>query len=281
MDALYGNVNNAMKSSGNFFESNSMVMNFAFLILVLIVFMLLMQVGISLIQWILSPSGNPHLIDGMIDAKQMMIYEQDPNEKKSKTILRSSNENEGIEFTWSVWLFIDDMEYNRGKFRHIFHKGEEKSSSIEGSEINAGMNYPNNAPGLYLTPVKNNLLIVMNTFHNVTEQVEIEEIPVNKWVNVMIRCENRTLDAYVNGTIVKRHILTGVPRQNYGNVYVSMNGGFSGYTSDLWYFDYGLGTTEIDGIQKKGPNTTMVDNNALMAKYPNYLSFKWFLGNNN
>lgn len=281
MDALYGNVNNAMKSSGNFFESNSMVMNFAFLILVLIVFMLLMQVGISLIQWILSPSGNPHLIDGMIDAKQMMIYEQDPNEKKSKTILRSSNENEGIEFTWSVWLFIDDMEYNRGKFRHIFHKGEEKSSSIEGSEINAGMNYPNNAPGLYLTPVKNNLLIVMNTFHNVTEQVEIEEIPVNKWVNVMIRCENRTLDAYVNGTIVKRHILTGVPRQNYGNVYVSMNGGFSGYTSDLWYFDYGLGTTEIDGIQKRGPNTTMVDNNALMAKYPNYLSFKWFLGNNN
>ena len=37
----------------------------------------------------------------------------------------------------------------------------------------------------------------------------------------MIRCENRTLDAYINGTIVKRHILTGVPRQNYGNVYVS------------------------------------------------------------
>ena len=280
MDALYGNVNNAMQNTKGFFESNSMVMNFAFLILVLIVFLLLMQVGINLIQWILSPSGNPHLIDGMIDSKQMMIYEQDPNEKKSKTILRSSNENEGIEFTWSVWLFIDDMEYNRGKFRHIFHKGEEKSASIEGSEINAGMNYPNNAPGLYLTPVKNNLLVVMNTFHNVTEQVEIEEIPINKWVNVMIRCENRTLDAYVNGTIVKRHILTGVPRQNYGNVYVSMNGGFSGYTSDLWYFDYGLGTTEIDGIQKRGPNTTMVDNNALMAKYPNYLSFKWFLGNN-
>ena len=217
----------------------------------------------------------------MIDAKKMLIYEQDPNESKSKTILRSSNENDGIEFTWSVWLFIDDMEYNRGKFRHIFHKGEEKSSTIEGNDINAGMNYPNNAPGLYLTPVKNNLLVVMNTFHNITEQVEIEEVPVNKWMNIMIRCENRTLDAYVNGTIVKRHILTGVPRQNYGNVYVSMNGGFSGYTSDLWYFDYGLGTTEIDSIQKRGPNTTMVDNNALTAKYPNYLSFKWFLGNNN
>ena len=121
----------------------------------------------------------------------------------------------------------------------------------------------------------------MNTFHNVTEQVEIEDIPLNKWVNIMIRCENRTLDTYVNGTIVKRHILTGVPRQNYGNVYVSMNGGFSGYTSNLWYFDYGLGTTEIDNIQKKGPNTNMVDKNALTAKYPNYLSFKWFLGNNN
>ena len=38
MDALYGN--NAMKSTSNFFESNSMVMNFAFLILVLIIFMM-------------------------------------------------------------------------------------------------------------------------------------------------------------------------------------------------------------------------------------------------
>lgn len=281
MDALYGNVNNAMKSTSGFFESNSMVMNFAFLILVLIVFMLLLQAGLSLIQWILSPSGNPHLIDGMIDAKKMLIFEQDPNEKKSKTILRSSNENDGIEFTWSVWLFIDDMDYNKNTFRHIFHKGEEKSSTIGGNDVNAGMNYPNNAPGLYITPVKNNLLVVMNTFHNVTEQVEIEDIPLNKWVNIMIRCENRTLDTYVNGTIVKRHILTGVPRQNYGNVYVSMNGGFSGYTSNLWYFDYGLGTTEIDNIQKKGPNTNMVDKNALTAKYPNYLSFKWFLGNNN
>ena len=27
-----------------------------------------------------------------------------------------------------------------------------------------GMNYPNNAPGLYITPYTNNLLVVMNTF---------------------------------------------------------------------------------------------------------------------
>ena len=32
MDALYGNVNNAMQNTKGFFESNSMVMNFAFLI---------------------------------------------------------------------------------------------------------------------------------------------------------------------------------------------------------------------------------------------------------
>uniref|UniRef100_A0A6C0LV59 LamG-like jellyroll fold domain-containing protein n=1 Tax=viral metagenome TaxID=1070528 RepID=A0A6C0LV59_9ZZZZ len=281
MNAMYGNDNNAMGSTSEFFKSNSMVMNFAFLILVLVVFIILLQLGIGFIKWIMSPPSSPHLLDGMIDAKQMMIFEQDPKMDKSKTIMRSSNENEGVEFTWSVWILVDDMEYNRGKFRHIFHKGEEKGAVSENGNTNTGLNHPNNAPGVYLTPVKNNLLVVMNTFHNVTEQVEIDEIPLNKWINLMIRCENRTLDVYINGTIVKRHMLSGVPKQNYGNVYTGLNGGFSGYISNLWYFDYGLGTTEIDKIIKKGADTTMSGNNrSLSLSRPNYLSFKWFLRNN-
>jgi hypothetical protein len=173
------------------------------------------------------------------------------------------------------------MEYNRGRFRHIFHKGEEKGAVGSDGNTGTGLNQPNNAPGVYLTPVKNNILIVMNTFHNVSEQIEIDEIPLNKWMNLMIRCENRTLDVYVNGTIVKRHMLSGVPRQNYGNVYTGLNGGFSGYIGDLWYFDYGLGTNEIDKIVKKGVNTTLIGDRNMNVVRPNYLSFKWFLGNNN
>ena len=142
------------------------------------------------------------------------------------------------------------------------------------------MNAPHNGPGAYITPIKNNLLVIMNTFHNVAEEVEVEEIPLNKWVNIMIRVENRTMDVYINGTIVRRHMLTGIPRQNYGNVYTGMNGGFSGYTSNLWYYDYGLGAREIENIVKNGPNTKMASGSTILNRDAQYLSFKWFLGNN-
>ena len=46
----------------------------------------------------------------MIDGDQYMVIEQDPANKKSIPILRSNNENEGIEFTWSVWLMIEDYQ---------------------------------------------------------------------------------------------------------------------------------------------------------------------------
>ena len=40
------------------------------------------------------------------------------------------------------------------------------------------------------------------------------------------------MDIYANGTIVRSLQLTGVPKQNYGNVYVGANGGFDGYVSN-------------------------------------------------
>jgi hypothetical protein len=278
MDALFGN--NVNNSETGFFRSNSYVMNFAFLILVLFVFVVLLRLGIQLINWFLSPPRSPHLIDGMVDAKQMLIFEQDPKIDNSKTILRSNNENKGVEFTWSCWIYIDDNNYNASKFRHIFHKGEEKVRVTENGG-DTGFNDPHNAPGVYITPVKNNLLVVMNTFHNVTEEVEVEELPLNKWVNIIIRVENRTMDVYINGTIVRRHMLTGLPKQNYGNVYTSMNGGFSGNISNLWYYDYGLGAREIENLVKNGPNTTLATTgSSILNRNTQYLSFKWFLGNN-
>lgn len=276
MDALFGN--NVNNSETGFFKSNSYVMNFAFLILVLFVFVFLLRLGLQGLQWLMSPPTSPHLLDGMVDSKQMLIFEQDPKLDNSKTILRSNNENNGVEFTWSVWIYIDDNNYNAGKFRHIFHKGEEKVKVSENGG-DTGLNAPQNAPGLYITPVKNNLLVVMNTFHNVSEEVEVEELPMNKWINIMLRVENRTMDVYINGTIVRRHMLTGLPRQNYGNVYTGMNGGFSGNTSNLWYFDYGLGAREIENIVKNGPNTKLATSSNINNRDAQYLSFRWFLGN--
>ena len=252
-----------------FLESNSLVAKFAFLLLVIFGFIILLRVGISVIAYFFKPDQSPRLIDGMVDAQQMIIFPQDPSSNNAVTIYRSVNASQGLEFTWSTWIFINNLQTNSGIYKHIFSKGN--------SNLNAnGMIEPNNAPGLYIAPNTNSLVVVMNTYDVINEEIVIPDIPLNKWVNVIIKCQNTSLDVYINGTIARSINLVGVPKQNYGDVYVAMNGGFDGYISNLWYYNYALGTAAIQNLVNKGPNTKMIGGNGLANKMYNYLSLRWF-----
>ena len=281
-----------------FLQSNTMVAKVAFFILVVICFVYALRLGTYILSWFFSPSPNPHLIDGMIDSTHIKVFPQNPNLSGSVPIMRSVNARDGLEFTWSVWVYFDGIEYKKNEFRHIFHKGNttyckkdnpinncmDYSQKIYGDNLE-GLITPNNAPGLYLMPyvqgkTDNDLLVLMNTYGasgqgDITEYIQISDIPINKWVNVIIRCENTKVDVFINGTVVKRHVLKGVPRQNYDDVYMSMNGGFQGNTSNLWYYDHAIGVSKIQDIVSKGPNTRLVDQN-MLGSIPYYLSLRWF-----
>lgn len=259
----------------DFLDSNSLIARFAFLLVVIIGFVLLLRISISILAYFFKPKESPHLIDGMVDAKQMLIFQQDPSNNGAVTIYRSVNANDGIEFTWSVWVFINNLQTNADIYKHVFSKG---NSKLEQN----GLIEPNNAPGLYIAPNTNTLVVKMNTFEVINEEILIPDIPLNKWVNVIIRCQNTTLDVYVNGTIARSVQLMGVPKQNYGDVYVAMNGGFDGYISNLWYYNYSLGTAAIQNIVSRGPNKKMIGSNGMGDKLTNYLSLRWFFyGSNN
>jgi len=261
--------------NGEYGEANSLVGKVAFFLLVVFVFIILLRVGISILGYFLEPNPSPKLLNGMIDASQMMIFPQDPSNNGAVTIYRSNNAVDGIEFTWSIWILINDL-YNSGvtgQYKHIFHKGNSDLS-------NNGVNFPNNAPGLYLEPNTNSLVVIMNTFDNINEEITVPDIPLNKWVNVIMRCQNKTLDIYVNGNIIRSLELSGVPKQNYGDVFVAMNGGFNGYISNLWYFNYALGTAKIQDITKAGPNTKFIGSNGVNMKDTDYLSLRWYFYGN-
>ena len=258
----------------DFFNSNSLVAKIAFILLVVFIFGIVLRLAISFIGNIFSyKNRNTKFFDGMVDAKQLLVYPQDPSSEGAITISRSVNATDGIEFTWSVWILIDDLTYNTGKYKCVFYKGNDGIQDT-------GLNFPNNAPGLYINPDTNAMTIMMNTFNVINQMVEIPDVPLNKWFNVIIRCENTTLDIYINGSIIKSQMLHGVPKQNYGNVYVGMNGGFSGNISNLWYYDYALGIAEIQRIVQKGPNTKLLSS-SFSSKNPNYLSLRWYFYGDN
>ena len=247
----------------------------AFILFIVILFVMLLGLGVSLVMWMFSPNGSPHLIDGMKDATEMMIIDQNPGAKGAIPVLRSNNERKGIEFTWSVWIYVNSLR-PEGQLKHIFHKGN-NNVNFNNEDIPIGMNYPNNGPGLYIDANTNALVVIMNTFDNIIEEIKINDLPMKKWVNVMIRTEGKNVDIYINGNIAKRHVLNGVPKQNYGDVYVNTNNGFIGNLSDLWYFNKALGLSKIQSIVEKGPNLKMAGKSAVSENHPPYLSLRWYL----
>jgi len=256
-----------------FLKSNSLIAKIAFLALVLFCFMLLIRLGSVILQYFYTPSESPYLIRNMKNATRMEVIKQNPQEKDAITLIRSKNENKGIEFTYSVWILIDNLKYLNGQYKHIFHKGND--DIIFDNKKNMGLNFPNNAPGLYIHPRKNTLVVVVNTFKTINEKIEIDNIPLKKWINVMIRVENKNVDVYINGNIKVRHVLNSVPKQNYGDVFVNMNGGFSGYLSKLRYYNYGLNVKEIMEVIENGPSLKSEEVD-IQSSFPPYLSLKWY-----
>jgi len=205
--------------------------------------------------------GSPYLIEDTKDARKRVVIFQDPNREGSITLPRSMNEEGGIEFSYSVWLFVDNYNYKLGEMKHVFHKGNELA-------------YPLCAPGVFLLENKNALRVKMNTYKKIEESVDVDNIPVGKWFCLILICKGQQLDVYINGNLKKSLKMSGIPKQNYGDVYVNRSGGFSGYLSRLRYYDYALKYGDIDSVIKMGPSMVPCKDT---SERPPYLTPNWWV----
>ena len=135
----------------NFLQANDYISKFVFVILIVIVFIALYHLGVFLIRFLFGPKKNVYLTKGMNDGTQYLMIPQDPHNKSSITVNRSVNEKDGISFTWSIWMYIKTQTSNKNLL-HVFHKGNNNfpTETIDYSAYETGMNWPNNAPGLYI-----------------------------------------------------------------------------------------------------------------------------------
>jgi hypothetical protein len=288
-----------LSSGGEFLNSNTLIAKATFLLLVIIIFVFLFYMFSKLIMFALMPAESPYIIKGMKDATQTMTIPQSYADKNSVPIFRSKDEHDGLEFTYSFWMYVNDLTYNDSQdFKHVFHKG---SSSKADANLD-GVYGPNNAPGVYLYTGKKNvaddllekypllgMLVRLNVFHDNEDEttphkyyddIYVDAIPIKKWVNVVIRVTGQNVvDIYVNGTLTKRHKLSNIVKQNYDNLYVNLNGGFGGNISNLKYYNYAIGTFEIYKITSDGPDITINEDTSLKKAKPYYLSSQWYYDN--
>ena len=280
LDGFSEQAETGIEASSGFLSSNTLIAKFVFLIFIVIVFLFLMNLGILAIQYFTNPSSNsPFLVEGQLSGTEMKkTIKQNPKDADSVLIRRSNNESSGMEFTWSTWIKIDELNTENSEVhQHIFHKGVNDFDEKGIAKIN-------NAPGLYIKNIKTDnstntatLKIIMSTTEaGSSDFIEIDDIPLKNWVNVIIRMQNTTLDVYINGTVAGRLNLREVPLQNYYDVHTGQNGAFTGKISNLRYYDNALNIFEITKIVAAGPNTDAAKDSPKLQDNYFYLSTSWF-----
>jgi hypothetical protein len=285
-------------------ESNSLVAKFAFILMVFIVFSVSVRLAIIGLSYLMLPSTSPFVLDGTANTEDMaMNISQDPSKPDSVFISRSTNEDGGLEYTWSAWFFINQVPLKKDRYSRIFSKGGEGTKSDED-----GIYYPNNAPGMYIRftdsvtdtnpdrtdkGVNVSLLAVVDVTgksdntavpqRNLHERLIATDIPMKNWVNAVIRVTNNVIDMFVNGRLVQRRKTAGIPLQNYGKVNIGEDKAvnrFSGYISTIQYFNYSIGSNKIKSIVDEGPNMKMVTSTGDASSTKNagsYLSNNWYM----
>lgn len=135
-------------------------------------------------------------------------YIQNP-ESGFQLLEPSKDERNGTEFTYSSFISVQPETFTgeKGAFKHVFHKGS----------VNV---FPLMSPGVFFKADTNTLRVYMNTTMNWNNFVDIPNIPLKKWIHLVIMVKGRSLDVYINGNLANRLTFTDIPKLNYGNFYL-------------------------------------------------------------
>ena len=190
------------------------------------------------------------------------------NGQTASTISASSLETNGTDvpssnFAYSVWFYVNDWNYRYGKPKVIFGRMGSKSSTGTGSV--PGISGLDPCPAVVLGPVENNIMVSLGCYpganqlptttggNTIVHTCGVTNIPIQKWVNLVVSVYGRTMDLYIDGKLVRTCMLPGVASvNNNADIYVTPAGGFNGWTSKLQYYPNSLNPQDAWNIYTKG-----------------------------
>jgi len=213
---------------------------------------------------------------------KQLVFEQDVKKRAdAKPILPSDNERTGIEFAYSFYLSVNENNFDGSDVLHpVFYKGY--SNTI----------WPLQAPGVFIKGDTNTMRIVMSSFKDPYNHVDIENIPIGKWFHVVLNFKKLALEVYINGKIVKKLTFNEtLPYTNYQNLIVFPNltpvninrtnlptihysTCVKGKISNFIYTRYALSINEIQNFYAKGPSNITVTPKS--QETPPYFADSWW-----
>jgi hypothetical protein len=190
------------------------------------------------------------------------------NGQTSSTISASSLATNGTgmptsNFAYSIWFYVNDWNYRYGEPKVIFGRMGAKSASGKGSV--PGVSGLDPCPAVVLDAVENNVSVSIGCYpgadqapttqgsNTVVHTCSVSNVPIQKWVNLVVSVYGRTMDLYIDGKLVRTCLLPGVANvNNNSDIYITPSGGFKGWTSKLQYFPNPLNPQEVWNIYTRG-----------------------------
>ena len=150
-----------------------------------------------------------------------------------------------MNYAYSIWIYVNDWSYLYGKEKIIFVRGTIGSLFM---------------PALTLEPTENTLRITVSTDEEPLD-CYVPDIPLQQWVNLIVTLNNKSLDSYVNGKLVKTCVLSALPKMSpEAPVFLTPAGGFSGFTSRFQYWSSYMSPQQAWNIYKNGPGGNIFSN---------------------
>ena len=220
------------------------------------------------------------------------------------TAYKLKNVNNSSNFTYSMWLFVDDWNYNYGQEKTVLDRSHSPTVVLgnKPNTLKVYMNCYNNAAAAAAgTPNGNpspggamnaataaacascaaGYTCACNDCNNgipdatgaggsaaddaakaaaaaaaansIVNTCLIENIPIQKWFNVIVSLYGLTMDVYLDGKLVRTCIMPGVPQVNNAkDIIVTPNGGFSGWTTNFKYWSDSSNPQQAYNIYKDG-----------------------------
>jgi hypothetical protein len=261
------------------------------------------------------------IYDVMCDAAKPVALESSVSSlfvTKSNIIMAQDiPENSSSNFTLSVWFYIDNWGNNISNEKNVLYMAvdskaptvPELASMLSGlstkveKDISLNQIKPKNL-NIALDKYENNLLIDIETYldkntssgtssslatkRNYT-RYKIPNIPVQKWNNLTLSIDTRTLDVYLDGKLRNSFIMHGLYKNFYStterkNIYIGnmsqgansannngVNSGFEGFITRIRYENDSINPQEAYNIYKEGIDKSLAK--SMFNKYRLKVSF--------
>jgi len=195
---------------------------------------------------------------------------------------------EGGEYSVNFWVYVSGWSYKQGTRKHVLELGGTNFATLlvalgstknslsvrvntkdaSGSSVN-GIGLTNDASGssvngigltnadkeLFFKPLQSDGALT------VQPMCDIDEIDMQRWIQVTVCINGRTCDVYLDGKLARSCVLPSFYKVDPTDQSVTVvdRGGFDGYVSGVSTYNYSLNPSAIYEMYQAGPTGASLD----------------------